>query len=208
MDFKNFISALFIVYLLSIGATCKKNCQEISYTFSSGVVVIPDYDSLVINDTFWIRANIPTQLIDLNTNSNVNFSNASNLSVVIKAIKFIGGSTSNPGSIEANSDFNFKLTEGQVLPNSRLGVIAEIKPYEESGFYRFSVGIIPKSRGTFALGIDDARNVLKNGSNCENAFFGIVFLNTNQHLYLYQQNRPGYQISDYERTHMYCFKVY
>ena len=70
------------------------------------------------------------------------------------------------------------------------------------------IAVIPKSTGIYALGISDDAGVHRKGDNCTKASFAFQFANTNQHLYYYENNRPGYTISDYERQHMYCFKVY
>jgi hypothetical protein len=78
---------------------------------------------------------------------------------------------------------------------------------EANSEYKFKLGIIPKRVGVFTFSPSNSGTVRRANDNCSKAVFNITFANTNQHLYVYEQNRPGYTPSEYERTHMYCFKV-
>lgn len=201
---------LIIIFCLYISSSCNKriNCKDIIYSFETSIKAYPDLDSLNINDTIWIEFFCPTRLVDVYSGQTVDYSGAENFGTAIGIFEFTGGSISNPGGIGAVDAFEYKLVYGVFIPDSHLP--NENKDYEFAEIgneYRFKLGIIPKRRGIFTFSPGDAANVYTKKNKCDKAGFSITFANTNQHLYFYEQNRPGYTPSDYERTHMYCFKV-
>ena len=202
------ISLLFIFYL-SIYSSCSKrvNCKDIVYSFETNIRAYPDIDSININDTIWIKFNELTTFKDDQTGQNVDFSNASNLGFGLTFDKFVGGSISNPGTISAVSEFSTILIYGTELTSLLPDRIKSFSFLEETGRYKFKIGIVAKKEGVFSVSISNAANVYRKNEKCDKAGFSITFANTNQHLYFYEQNRPGYTPSEYERTHMYCFKV-
>lgn len=167
----------------------------------------PDVDSLNVNDTLWLELDVLTSLRDDISGRVIDYSNASNLSTVIQVGRFIGGSILDPGVVDANNEFEYAIAKGSAFQNNYPGVIVEIKPFESNGHYLIKCGIIPKTRAIYGLAIGNAANVYRKNEKCDKAGFSFKFGNTNQHLYFYEQNRPGYTPSEYERTHMYCFKV-
>ena len=201
---------LLLIYMTTVYSHCKKrlDCSQTIYTFETNSKAFPDNDSIFIYDTIWVEVTCPTVLLDKISQKAINFSGAENLGTVIRCHKFIGGDLLNPGVIGAAEDFNFVLIQGSSLPNS-------INPSTNRAFlfnetinsYTFKVGIVPKESGIFSIAVLDAANVYTKQNKCDKAGFSITFANTNQHLYFYEQNRPEYTPSEYERTHMYCFKV-
>lgn len=79
---------------------------------------------------------------------------------------------------------------------------------EKNGMYLFKVGIVPKRKGLFMIGAQNASNVYQKKDKCRKSNFNLTFKDTDQHLYLYEQKRPEYVLSDYDREHLYAFKVY
>ncbi len=198
-----------IIYILSVYASCNKHgdCITKTYSFATGIKTYPDTDSLNINDTIWLDFSSPTRLVDLGTSNMIDYSQAS-LSMSIDFLEFTGGSVSNPGVIPAVNAFDYKIIYGTFIPdNLSADKNKDYKVLEISGEYKFKLGIIPKRTGIFSFIPIDANNVFRNNDPCTKAGFSISFANTNQHLYFYLQNRPGYVPSQYEQTHMYCFKV-
>lgn len=189
--------------------SCRKNgdCLAQTFSFETNIKAYPDADSININDTIWLDFSCPTRLVDLGTGNHIDYSGAS-LSQSIDFLEFTGGSISNPGVTPAVNAFDFKLIYGTFIPdNLSPDKNKDYRVAEIGNEYKFKLGIIPKRVGIFSIAPGNASNVYRNNDNCAKAAFSITFSNTNQHLYFYQQNRPGYTPSQYELTHMYCFKV-
>lgn len=201
---------LSVIYLGTVQSHCSRrlNCKETIYTFEIHSKAFPDSDSVSINDTIWIEVVCPTSLLDKLSQNTIDYSAAENLGTVIRFHKFIGGDILNPGVISAADDFTFVLVYGSTVQSSiNPSTNREFLFNEANNIYRFKVGVIPKKTGIFSVAVLDAVNVYTKRNKCDKAGFSITFANTNQHLYFYEQNRPGYTPSEYERTHMSCFKV-
>ncbi len=78
--------------------------------------------------------------------------------------------------------------------------------YEElNGNYELKVGLIALKKGIYILGVGDGLGIGR--KNCEKASFSISLMNTLQHIYYYQNWRPGYVLTESDLRHIYCFKV-
>jgi len=204
------IIILFFISYVSIYSSCNKriNCNLLIYSFEANSKVFPDADSININDTIWLDFSCPTQLVDNISGKTIDYRDAENLGTDISFLEFTGGSLLNPGGIAAVDAFEFKLIYGIFVPDNHLpDQNKDYKFIEIGNEYRFKLGIIPKRSGIFTFSPGNAANVYTKQNKCDKASFSITFTNTDQHLYFYEQNRPGYTPSEYERTHMYCFKV-
>ncbi len=204
------ISILIMVGVISVFSTCKKRfgCADDTYSFETNIRAYPDHDSIRVNDTIWLEYSAPNQLKDIFINEVIDYSNAENLGTAIAFDELIGGSFSDPGSKNAADSFRINVMVGKATPNPYSSRIREFLFEAGSSGYKFKVGIIPQAKGIYCLAPSDAHRVYRSSDKCTKAFFRITFSNTNQHLYYYQQSRPGYTPSQYEMTHMYCFKVY
>lgn len=185
------------------------DCTENKYTFLASIQAYPDLDSIHIGDTIWFESTIPTQLTDKATNQVIDYSKAENLGGDMGFVKFIGGGNiNNPGVEPAADDFDYFIKIGNVLANPVLP--AQNRNYgfsEVNNQYKFMLGVIPKQTGVFIMGMGDIANVFRKSDKCTKAFFGISFVNTNQHLSFIEQNRPGYILSEYDKAHSYCIKI-
>lgn len=200
---------LITIFFTSISSSCNKlGCANTVYSFRIAAQAYPDQDSIPIGDTVWLDISSPTSLTDLSSNKTVDYSGAENLANALSFDVFTGGSVSNPGTAYAASNFRYFLKMGTPVNNSFVERIREYLFSESNGMFRFQLAIIPIVKGTYFLGISDGVNVYRQSDKCTKANFEISFQNTNQHLYLYQNNRPGYVINDYEKKHGYCFKVF
>ena len=210
MVIKMRIFLLFAICLMFINATCNKtkDCFNQSYSFNAYSKIYPDIDSISIGDTLWIALNEATSFIDNKTDKTIDYSKASNLGFGITFDKFIGGNFNNPGTVSAVNKFTTVLKEGIEISSLQPDRIKSFNFIELSNRYKFKVAIIPNQSGIYSVAISDVSNVYRGNDKCTKAKFNISFKNTNQHLNLYQDNRPGYEISEYEKNHMYCFKVY
>jgi hypothetical protein len=207
---KKYIFYSVVVTLVSIYATCNKrlDCHSAFYSFKASYLIHPDLDSIHINDTIWLELSTSTQMAEMNTNQMVNYSGAVNFGTAIGYLKLIGGDFLNPGSVAAADSFENVLVNGISQQSLKPDQVLNFLFKEENGMYIFKLGIVPKNKGLFAIGPGDAVNVYTNRNKCDKTNFTLTFKNTNQHLYLYEQSRPGYTPSEYEKTHVYCFKVY
>jgi hypothetical protein len=169
-------------------------------------IVSPFADTVLINDTIWFSVSSPSSLLDLITNVTIDFSNAENMGT---AFQFLELTDLNNGVAEAAQFFEYKVVKGAFTGSINSTRDKQFNFGETFSKYELLVGFIPKKKGIFSMAISNAVNVIKkSSSNCAKGNINIIIDNTvNQHLYLYQNNRPGYEISLYERSHLYCFKV-
>jgi hypothetical protein len=193
-----------------IFATCNKkiDCSQTTYSFEGFYNAYPQLDSIRVGDTIWIESGIETHLTDILSSQIVDFSGAENLGMAAGYFKLIGGDATNPGVLPSAGSFINVLKKGSEIPVDN--------PVQNRGFlyvqvnneYQFLLGVVAKDTGIFAISFGNATNVYTSKNNCEKADFSLTFKNTEQHLYFYQNNRPGYQLSQGEKSHAYCFKVY
>jgi hypothetical protein len=206
---KSAIAILLTLTITGIFGTCSKKiwCANSLYSFETNIRAYPDYDSIKINDTIWLEYTSATQLKDTAINKIVDYSKAENLGTAISFLEMIGGNFNDPGSKAAADSFGILILIGKLLSNPLTSQVKEFRFEEIAAAYRFKIGIIPKAKGIYCFAPSDAANVYRSNDKCTKAYFRITFNNTNQHLYLYEKSRPGYTPSQYELTHMYCFKV-
>lgn len=199
-------TVVIILMMTTIYATCRKNCADTSYSFNLNAHVHPDKESVHIGDTLWLYISTPTTLLDNISGKTIDHSRAKNLGISISFLSFHGGSISDPGASYVLDSFQYVLVNGSSYTTSQFADNYLFSEFNNS--YQFKLGIISKRTGTFALTTSDATGVYTANNRCSKASFLINYIQTDQHLYLYQNSRPGYQIIDYESTHLYCFEVY
>lgn len=197
------------VFITTIYATCDKrsDCFNSVYSFSINSKAYPSNDSINISDTIWIEINEPVDMVDGISGNKISYANAENLGLGITIDQFVGGSIENPGTVPAAGKFNYQIQFGYSIQNTFIERVREFRFLETQGFYKFKVGIIPQQKGIYGIAISNAANLHIKNDKCTKAAFKITFNDTDQHLYLYEQNRPNYNISEYEKTHLYCVKV-
>lgn len=205
---KTIFYCLFISYI-SIWASCNKrfDCSQTDYSFEAFYKTYPDRDSLKVGDTIWLELNTPTLIKDLLNNQVIDYSGAENFGTAISYLELVSGANDPPPLPSANY-FDNVLKTGILSSTDKPDQIRAYLFKEESGTYLFKLGVVPKKKGLFIIAPGNAANVYRKSDKCSKAGFRLTFKNTNQHLYLYEQNRPGYVLSDYDREHIYAFKVY
>lgn len=199
-----------IISFFAISASCNKHfdCRGTVHSFEAFFKAYPDRDSIHVNDTIWIELKTPTHLKDLTTNQEVDYSEAANLGTVIRYAELLGGNVLNPGAIGGANHFDNIHINGSPLEPLKPEEERVFNFKEENSMYLFKVGIVPKKQGVFLIGMGNADNVYQKDNNCRKSNFRMTFKETNQHLNLLEESRPGYTPSEYEREHVYCFKVY
>ncbi len=204
------IAFALIIGFLFINAKCNKSpfdCANTVYNFELPLKVFPDKDSINIGDTIWLEINESSLIQDGPTGKMVDYSGTSNLGTALSFMEFTGGSFSNPGTEYAVSAFQFNLKSGSEIVHFLPEKVKEFKFEEKQGNYTFKLAVIAKRKGIFAIGISNAANVYREKDKCSKAAFSIPLKETNNHIYLLEQNRPGYIPSGLELTNLYCFKV-
>lgn len=196
--------------LSGVFATCSKeriNCKLTVYSFEGHYKAYPDQESLHVNDTIWLELEVPTRLLNKETNQMVDYTGAENFGTAISYIELKGGDILNSNSLPAANSFDNVLKKGVQLTPINPQYTRAFQFVEEAGSYRFKVGIVPKKKGLFAIAPGNAENVYTRSNQCDKAGFDLTFTDTEQHMYLLEQSRPGYTPSELERTHTFCFKV-
>ena len=192
---------LAVLYVATVFATCRKNCSQTNYSFEIGAKAYPDLDSIRVGDTVWIEVDEPVLLKNQNTNANVQFYGAVNLGTVISFIELEG----NQLLANAANDFDLTLKKGLFVGNSTVpNLLREYLFVEENNAYVFKLGVIAQRAGIFRIGLSDAANVYRKGEECSKATFRINFKESNQHMYLNEQN---FGVSMPLPNSSYCFKV-
>ena len=199
-----------IIYCLLISAICNKriDCKQNIYSFEAFYKAYPNRDSIRANDTLYIELVVPTNLRDFNTNQTIDYSGAQNFGPSIQYVRVEGGDLNDPGVIPAANSFENILVLGTEIQSDKPDQLRGFRCSEESGMYKFKVGVVPKEKGLFMISLSDAAGVYRRNNKCDKASFSLTLKDTDTHLYLYEQSRPGYILTDSDRGHLYCFKVY
>jgi len=185
--------------------TCNKQiigCDNTVYSFILDIKAHPDSEIISLGDTLWLEINSPVEFEDISSNTNINYSKAVNLG---SAIGF-GEFADKDSVIESANSFDFKLIYGKNQSNPYVSKIREYLFVEQGDRYLFKLGIVPKKKGIFGIGLSNAVNVYREDDKCTKADFVISFKSTRQHYYL----NPNIDASNSDTTQPsgnYYFKV-
>jgi hypothetical protein len=183
---------------------CGKNCKDASYQFKMDESFHPEKDSINIGDTLWLYSSHSTTFTDITGNSQVDFSN-SQIGANIEIVNFPDTSQEAVGAV---NNFDIVKINGNEVGNDNIPTQNKSFYFEEiNSYYVLKLGFIAKQKGIYAISLGNSIGIVQKKGTCEKAGIEIDNNNLNNHLYYYQNFRPGYQISDYEKTHIYCFKV-
>jgi hypothetical protein len=205
---KLWLSAI-LIQLLVCYAGCKE-CDNAHYAFSISNKIYPDKDSIHVGDSIWIEVDAPTHLVDQGTNAEVDYSGAQNLGTAIQFLKLGNGTVQIPNVQPAGASFKTDLLIGDSVPEPNPNYAKEIKNIrfrEVNGRYLMKVAFIAKDTGNFMIAPSNSANVYRQNGGCTLADFAIPITDTDQHFYIYQETRPGYEITGLERTNCYYVRV-
>jgi len=207
MDIKK-LKLIIILSSCIIFQNCNKHCSTITAqkaTFLSGGYTLynPLKDSIQTGDTLFIGITVPEKLTDNITNTQVDFSNASNM---ISDVSFscLKGLQSQVGALDS---FTLVKGVGSFSVNSRLpNYSVGITFIEQNGNYSYALGCIPQKKGIYVIDVSDIPYATK---KCDNATISIISKSSDSHLhYLKDIYYGGGPIDAIDSTHSYCFKVY
>lgn len=200
-----FIS-LFILAILISG--CPKPCIEANYIFAVNSQIVPDLDSIGIGDTLYLTSSFSSSFKDQITGARVEYSHAKNLNSTLGIGEFVTGEVI-PNDAVINFDYvsvKGKIYNDRNVPNP--AGTQQLIYQEINGNFELKIGLIPKIKGIYGLGISDGLSTGRsNVKTCEKATFNISLNNTDQHFYIYKNIDSGHQVSDYEQKHAYYFIV-
>ncbi len=197
---KRFLFAISCIVLFS-STTCRKiGCAENIYNFEAKAQIVNDCDSINLGDTIWLKITCPVSQPDSHTGQVITYKNTANLGTAIGV-----GELVQPSGKEAANDFVYLLSKGKPVNNPNTNAIREYLFNETSSNYEFMLGIIPKRKGIFSIGLSNAANVYRNDDKCTKANYRIYFADTDQHLYLIKQIFGVDPAPPPNGT--YCFKV-
>ena len=198
-----------LIYVFFINSGCPKPCIEANYSFAVNSQIKPDVDSVHIGDTIFLISSFSNKLTDQSTGKIVDYSNATDIGSALSVFKLIKGDTI---ATDAVFDFSYISVNGRVDNNRsipRPDGIQQLTYQEVNEKYILKIGLIPKQKGVYGLGLHNGlSNGRKNSSSCEKAGFDISYNNTNQHFYLLTEWKPDNVINDFGKAHGYYFKVY
>lgn len=198
----------FLIICINACGKLGRGCADTKFSFQTGIRAYPGLDSIHIGDTVWFEANVPTSLTDIKTNQLIDYSGAVNMGTYISLDQFTGGSIADPGTTYAAGEFKLVLLTGNESNNKLPERIRSFLFIESGKQYSLKFGIVPQKKGIYIASIGNPSGVYRKSDACTKAGYNINFINTKQHLYLYQNNRPGYVIQGLELTNTYSFKVY
>ncbi len=183
-NIKIFKGLIVIIAICCFSFTCNKrfDCSKTIYSFEIAVKTIAAKDSVLINDTIWLKIEELTTLRDLRSSQLINYGGAENLGSAIAFQEIVG---TMPDIVSAANEFNFHVKKGRLITSVDELLFREFLFSENSGRYFFELGVIPKRRGIFRLGFSNAQNVYTKSDKCTKSFFTINFKDTDQHFYLF-----------------------
>lgn len=176
------VTIVAFLYMVTVFATCRKDCSRTDYSFEIAAKAYPDLDSIQVGDTVWVEINQPVSLKDLNTNTSISYSGAVNLGTNIGLQEILG---TTPQIINAATDFSFRIIYGTEVNSANSDLFKEYVFTESNNMFLFKLCIIPKRTGVFRINLGNAANVYRANDKCSKASFVFNFKNTNQHFYLY-----------------------
>lgn len=204
---KIFIIILLIVAILNTG--CPKPCIEANFSFNVNTQITPDQDSVHVGDTIYLKSSFSSSLIDQRTGQLVDYSNSTGIGSNLAISSLPLGDTIGKDAV---FDFEYVNVNGRIYNDRsipRPDGVQQLKYEAENGNYILKVGLIPKKKSNYILGIGNGLSGARtNSRNCEKAAFNISINNTNQHFYLIGRWVPGITLDDYGKKHVYYFKVY
>lgn len=189
--------------LVAFFNSCHKPCNLPNYVFSVNSIFFPEKDTINIGDTLWLTCTIPKTLIDINTQQQVEFSNAENLGSDL-IISDISKFNLQRGAVDS---FKYAQLHGTIYTDLQANPqgVKQLSFEEKTNSYLLQVGLIAKKAGNYILTMPDNPSVFRKGrGKCGMASFKILNSNNNKHLYLFENMWRA--LSNYDKNHSYCLR--
>lgn len=113
---------------------------------------------------------------------------------------------------DAVFDFDYISLNGRIYNDRSIPSpdrVQQLTYQESNNEYVLKIGLIPKQKGKYILGLGDGlSNGRKKSNACDKASFSTTINNTNQHFYIIESWKPGIIINNFGKSHGYAFDVY
>jgi hypothetical protein len=208
---KYFSIILFFAFYVVVNESCGNElCREVKYSFAIQSQLLQDKDSIKMGDTIFLQSHTPKKMPDVLSGATIDYSNSTNFGSVLSIGELIKDSSFPRGAV---LDFAYLSVKGKIYNDVNIpspNTVQQLTYGETDTEYELKVAVIPQKKGIYVMAVGDGMSSGRRGKavGCQKADIGISLINTNQHTYFYQLWRPGYQLTDYDLRHIYCFKVY
>lgn len=200
---KYLLTALSIIILLS-NVNCGRGCVEAQYNFRMQEVFYPEKDSISLGDTVFMESSHSTSFTDSLTNKLIDFS-GSDIGGSLELLRLPDTSATVVGGM---NDFNILILNGTAIGNDYIPEQNKQLLFQESNNnYVLKLGFIAKQKGVYLVALGNSMGIIKKKGGCEKANILLTNANTDNHLFFYENWLHSNLISEYEKTHIYCFKV-
>lgn len=187
---------------------CKKGttpCVNGGYSFTVTSQWSPQREIYNIGDTLNLVSTFPKTLQDrINTSLFIDYSNSVGISgnIIVYKLDSVLHQV-----IDAVPEFDYTVVSGTVQNSSQPARTKDIYYSELVSSYSFSLKVITKQKGIYAIFISNLYSSGIKGKDCTNAGFSNTLTNINKNITLfeYAMNRPP--ASQYEIDRIYCFRV-
>ncbi len=204
----NIIPLLFFITFLQ-SASCNKNdtkpCRNAPYGFNITSEWSPEKNIYYINDSLFLVCSFSTSLIDINSNSLVNYSNSKKIGGNL-AVYYLDTVTNK--LVNAIDSFSFSAISGFFDSNPQAADYKKSFYFLESqNLYSLKIKLTCKAKGIYAIFVSNPGSQGIVGEDCTNAGFYNKLTNLNQHINLFESALNQQLESQFERERIYCFRV-
>jgi hypothetical protein len=206
----NFIRIALLITVVQFisSASCNKGsprqCRN-PYAFQATSEWNPQKRVYAVGDTLYLSSNLPKKLTDgISPFNVVDYSN----SVAIGGAIGMGYvDTIQRIPVPGRKNFDFFPIKGTMGETSVAADQSLAFTYaEQPTFYGFRCGIICKQKGIYIFAMSDLKSPGIKGKNCTNANFGMILINSDKNLDLYE-GTTGITLYDDGRKRSFAFRV-
>jgi hypothetical protein len=206
----NFKEVLLVAAIpLLFAASCNKGetrpCVNVAYNFTVTSEWTPQKQIYNIGDTIFLNSSFSKNLVDINSNYKVNYSNAKGIvgNCIIYELDTLQHQV-----LDGVQKFDFIELFGNLSSNKQFpNRIKDIFYQELSNSYSLKIGIICKSKGLYDFSITDLGSQGIIGKNCTNASFANTLTNSDKNIDLFQYAMNRQPVSQFEIERIYCFRI-
>jgi hypothetical protein len=163
----------------------------------------PQREVYRIGDTIYLASAFSKSLTNTVSGQTVDYGNSVG---IYGTVSFIRMDTVAKNFVEAYPLFTVLPLKGSFTQQTNSPALGISSLYAENTSYEFGLGIIPKQKGLFFIGVNDLASQGIRGQNCTNAAFGVTVANTNKNLSLFEY-ALGYPADALREKLIYCFRV-
>lgn len=204
--------------ILAIGVTSFVGCSGCDtgfaecvgpseHSFQQKVIFEPEQLQYHIGDTIFISSKFSCQdLLNTTTGLTEDYCGLTSLGSSISIRLLYHFPVDSIDYIHVIDNFDYVSMEGETKPFNRYA--SDLRFQITDTEYSLKFGIIPKVIGKYAVFISDSGPANLSGNDrCDTGSFSFVNGNNDNHFELIQEYFAGETVSDFDRTHNYCFEV-